>query len=640
MSNLFRLGSLALSNAQQAINTTGHNISNVNSPGYTRQTVSFEAQTAVQRGSAFVGQGARFAGVIRNTNSYINSQIQQFSSSAERIRTENSYLSRLDQLVGSSGINLGAAVQGFFNAAQELANNPAGLPERQALLGQADSLMAQATAIDGAFSGLETEVNNQLRASVGEVNRLASSIAQLNGRIKELAGSTAASQPNDLLDQRDQLLRDLSGKLGIQTLAQNDGTVDVYIAQGQSLVQGNRVRELTVLASAADRSQLDVAFKDSPGQRLKELESGELKGLQEFRNRTLVPNQSRIGLLMLNLAASFNELHGQGIDLDGNPGADFFATSPPMVEGSTGNTGSASLTAAVTDDQALRPSRYRAGFDGANWTLTRLSDGFSVTGAALSAIAIDGLTLQVASGAASAGDSFEVDPGRSAIAGLGRSIGDPRSIAAARLEVLETAAPANTGTLELGAADIRDPGVFQAASPVTLTYSATAAAGAPGILVVWGAGSVVIPYDPATTDRNGKSVDVPGLGGSLLLKGVPAEGDSLALDSLPVGRGDNRNALAFAALQQMLVADTGQRRLTEEYSTIVSGIGVSTSQSSSSLGIETSLLEQAEAYRDSSSGVNLDEEFSNLLKFQQYYQASAQLIKVADSLFQSLLNAL
>jgi flagellar hook-associated protein 1 FlgK len=641
MSNLARLGSLALFNAQQAINTTGHNITNVNSEGYSRQSVSFEPQAAIQRGSAFVGQGARFAGITRNADTYINGQIQQFSSSAARVSIENSYLSRLDQLVSGSGINVGSAVQSFFNATQELANNPAGLPERQALLGQANALVTQAKALDGAFTELETEINNQFRSSVDEVNRLGSSIAQLNGRIRELAGSGANTQPNDLLDQRDRLLRELSGKVSIQTLAQADGTVDVFVAQGQSLVQGLRMRELTAVVAASDRTQLELAFKDSPSQRLTEIESGELKGLQELRNRTLVPNQRRVGLLMLNMTSAFNAAHRQGIDLAGTPGTDFFATSPPLVEGNTGNTGSASLSAVIQDDQALKSSRYRAGFDGTNWTLTRLGDGFAVTGAALGSLSIDGLQLQVAAGAANAGDSFEVDPGRFAIAGLSRSLGDPRAIAAARLEILDTPATANTGTLELVSADIKDPGIFQAASPVTLTYSATAAPGpAPGILFSWGAGSVVVPYDPATADSSGKSVDLPTLGGTFVLKGIPVAGDTITLTSQPAGKGDNRNALLLAQLQQQRLADGGQRRITEEYSAIVSSIGVATSQSNSILETETSLLEQANAYRDSSSGVNLDEEFSNLLKFQQYYQASAQLIKVADSLFQSLLNSL
>ncbi len=817
MSGLLRLGAQALSNAQQAINTTGHNISNVSTEGYSRQTVRFETQSPVQRGSSFIGQGARFAGITRNAEAYMSGQIRQFSSSVARMETENGYLARIDQLIASAGSNIGGAIQSFFNATQELASNPAGFPERQALLGQADALLSQAQSVDGVFSGLRDELNTQFRNSVADINRLADGIAMLNNRIQALSGSSTNSQPNDLLDQRDRLLKELAGKIGIQVVLRDDGAADVFVSQGQSLVQGSRSRELEVTSSANDPDLLNAGFQDSPQQYLTDLDGGELQGLRDLRERSLLPGQRRLGVLMMNVATAFNAAHAQGIDLAGVPGAEFFRLDSPAVDGNADNAGSGVLGVTVQDPSQLRPSRYRAAFDGTHWTLTRLADGSSVSGglgstisgaglaagdltlngidigvvagdakaiatrvtnlvpgvtaaatntqtgiafttvtvangpadyllkldgnvvnysgpgtatvedisaainqmagysssvtngklnitkadgsnftleesgtqantqgisllttanpdetffgrveirstgqalviggadpgkAGLTTLAlndggqafgIDGLKFSLLGGTPTIGDSFEVDPGLSTTQALDLAINDANRIAAAKLDLKIVDLPGTTGTLTINDSELTGSDKFLAESPVTITYTSTAVWGSPGFHVVWGTTSVRIPYNPASSDRNGKLVSIPELGWNFVAKGVPSESDALQVSSAPVARGDNRNALALAALRQAPLAGNGQRRFTEEYSAFVSSIGVAARQASTNLETETNLLQQAEAYLENSSGVNLDEEFSNMLRFQQFYQASAQLIKVADTLFQSLISSL
>lgn len=641
MSDLFRIGNSALLQAKRALGITGNNISNVGTDGYSRQRITLETRDPLQRGDAFIGQGSRFGGVERNSNEFINAQVRLFSGSFNRTEAENRYLSRLEQVVGTGANSVGSAIQRFFDATQELASNPAGIPERQALIGQADALVTQSKAIDRTLKELGSELNANIRASVDEVNQLANKIASLNGRLRDLTSASPGGAPNDLLDRRDLWLRELAGKMDIDVLPQADGAVDVFVGQGRSLIQGSAANKLSTQTIPGNSEQLQIIVDGVPPQALGTLSGGELQGLLGLRERVLEPNQSRLGLLLLNLTSAFNAQHQQGLDLGGMPGEAFFKSPLIQVESNNVNTGTAVLGIEVEDAQQLDTSRYRVSWDGSAWTMTRLRDGASVSNAALGALTLDGLTLDLASGAPSPGDSFEFNPGQDFIRGLAVAIDDPADIAAARLEFAGTPAQSNSGSIMLLAGDTTRPEDVAAAGSITLTFDQDGLPGpAPAMLVTWNGGSSVLSYDPNAAGEDGLALEIPELGLSLQVTGAPADGDSLAINSLQVGVGDNRNMLALSQLALEPLAGKGSRRLTEEYAAFVSGIGVSAAQSLRNRETESNLLLQAQDFRDSFSGVNLDEEFSDMLRFQQYYQASAQLIKVADTLFQSLISSI
>jgi len=261
-----------------------------------------------------------------------------------------------------------------------------------------------------------------------------------------------------------------------------------------------------------------------------------LQGLIDFRNNTLLPAQAQVGLIALGLTAGFNAQHALGFDLNGNPGAPFFTPLAVTVAAHTLNAGSAAPQATVLDGADVRASDYRLGWDGATWTLTRMTDGASVNGAG--PLTLDGMVVDVSAGTPQAGDTFNFNPARQAGTAFGVALADSRHIAAATV------------------------------------------AGAPG---------------------------------------------------------DNRNALALAALQQDFRMNGGQDTLQDYYGATVALVGISTRRVESQQAVESSLLEQAVAYRESVSGVNLDEEASNLLRFQQIYQASAQMVRIAEDLFQTLI---
>lgn len=641
MSDLFRIGNAALLQAKRALGVTGNNISNVGTDGYSRQRIALEARDPLQRGDVFLGQGSRFVGVERNASDFINAQVRLFSGSFNRIDAESRYLSRLEQVVGTGANSVGSAIQRFFDATQELASNPAGIPERQALIGEARALITQSEAIDRTLQELGSELNANIQASIDEVNQLASNIASLNGRLRDLASASPGGAPNDLLDRRDLWLRELAGKLDIDVLPQPGGAVDVFVGQGRSLVQGSTANKLMTEPMPGNSEQLRIVVDGVPPQTLGTLAGGELQGLIGLRQRVLEPNQSRLGLLLLNLTTAFNAQHQQGLDLSGEPGGAFFRSASVQVESNNANTGNAVLDIAVEDAQQVDASRYRVSWDGSDWTMTRLRDGTSVSDAALGSLTLDGLTLQLASGTANAGDSFEFNPGQDFIKGLSVAIDDPASIAAAQVEFAGTPAQSNSGGITLLEGGTTRPADVAAAIPVTLTFDQ---AGLPGpvsaMQVTWNGGSSVLPYDPNAAGPDGVVLEIPELGLSLTIAGAPVNGDSLTVNSLPVGVGDNRNMLALSQLALEPLAGKGSRRLTEEYAAFVSGIGVSAAQSLRNRETESNLLEQAQEFRDGFSGVNLDEEFSDMLRFQQYYQASAQLIKVADTLFQSLIGSL
>jgi flagellar hook-associated protein 1 len=641
MSDLFRIGNSALLNAQRAISVTGHNISNVGNESFSRQSVSINSRDPLQRGGVFLGQGSQLAGINRNANDFIDNQIRQFASSFGRFDSEASYLSRLERLISSGGNNIADNIQSFFNAAQELAASPTDIAGRQAFLGAAQTMINQAKSIDSAFSSLNTEINANITATVQDINQIANSIAQLNKRISASNNFTQQGAAADLLDQRDGLLKDLASKIGIDTIQKPDGSVDVFIGQGRTLIKGGTNNTISVRQDAGNRNLTELFFDNNPAQTIKNIDAGSLQGLMTMRDKYLTPNQSRIGLLLFNLADAFNTVHKEGIDLYGNQGENFFSVPNVQVENNANNTGNGFIQVLVDNSVALRPSRYTASFDGTDWTITRQSDGTAVSGSPLNSLTFDGMSFDISAGVPAAGDSFQFNPAANFISSLDIGLIDLNKIAAARLEFSTAADPANTGSMRASIIDTSRPDLFPGIEPIVVTYSDTAAPpGVPGITINWNGGSEIIAYNPALDGGAINNFNIEQLGFSFSLRGLPADGDAITFTNQGAGRGNNKNMLAIADLALQPLARGGNSLFTDEYSAIVSSIGVSAGQALSNQAIERSFYDEAFSFRESLSGVNLDEEFANLLRFQQLYQASAQFIRVADSLFQTLINSL
>lgn len=634
MADLLGISTSALRSLQTAMSTTGNNISNVGTEGYSRQRVEFATLPSQLQGGNFVGSGVTVNSVNRVYDQFIEAEILSGSSRQSQYEAYSQISSRVDQLFANGASGLSNSIQNFFTAAQNLAANPTGLSERQVFLSEADALVKREQNLYSAVNSLNLEVNQRLEANVSQINDLSVSIAQLNDRI--IAAEAGGRSANSLQDQRDVLLQQLSAKVGITTVKQDDGAVNVQVGNGYALVVGAEARGLQTATDPFDASRLDVYTQGAgTGPIGNFLTGGELKGLLDVRERTLDPVVNQLGLISLGLSEAVNQQQALGIDLDGAAGGNVFATNPVSVNGSTFNAGSAAPVVQLDDVSALNNSNYALTFSAGAWTLTRESDGTSVTGGG--PLSLDGMTVDVSAGSASNGDRFLIRPGQAAAASLSLQLTDPRGIAAAAA-LISGASTTNTGSGALGDLQISSAAAAPLGAPVTLTFNPDAlGAGVPGFDVSGGI-TATIAYDPAT-DAGGTvfSIGTPGV--SFNLSGTPASGDSFNLNNTTAGSGDNRNALVMADLQFDKLLYNGNSNLTQAYSSLVTGAAINTQSAANSLELETTLLQQAEDARSSVSGVNLDEEAANLLKFQQQYQAAAQLVSVADSLFQTLLNA-
>jgi len=635
MADLLRLGAGSLQNWQSALNTTGHNIANANTEGYSRQTVEIGTARALRFGFGYVGQGAEIVSIDRASNSFVTSQVRNFTSSASQYETFVQFSSRVDDILANSQNSLSVSMERFFNAASDVAASPSTLPERQALIGEGDNLVARQQSFNDLLQDLNSEINNAIGLRVTEINGIASSISEINQLI--LNTNNSGGTPNDLLDQRDRLVEQLSTKISTSVIEQNDGSFNVLIGKGQALVIGAVPTELEVRFNQFDSSRLEIGIKGLIGNDSSQfVKGGELQGLLDFRSRVLNPAQTQLGVLALGMGETINAQHKVGVDLNGVLGGNIFAPIAISVAPEGFNAGTSGPVVTLTDASEVRASDYSLDYNGTQWQLTRLSDSTSVSGAG--PLVLDGMSVDVSAGVPVSGDSFRINPGHDAAVNFAMAISDPRKIAAASPVIADTPL-ANVGIGILTDLKVAASNTLPLAAPISLTFNANAGgAGIPGFDVVGGPGGSIL-YDPAT-EGAGKAFTFATEGVSFTLANTPQPGDSFTITNNSGAFGDNRNILQIGELQYASTLNGSENSYQEFYGGLVAQVGVISNQAGSNLTIENSLLNQATDYRDSTSGVNLDEEAANLLRYQQAYQASAQMIKIADELFQTLINSI
>ncbi|MCG8428524.1 MAG: flagellar hook-associated protein FlgK, partial [Chromatiales bacterium] len=487
-----------------------------------------------------------------------------------------------------------------------------------------------------------------------EINSLITSIARANQNIVEAVGTSSGADPNDLLDERDHLLNQLSEKVDIRVVPQDDGAWNVFTSKGLSLVMGSTPANLQAAPSADDISRYDVSLTNTAGtiNISNQLGGGEIGGLLRYRDEILDPGQNQLGLVAVGLSEHINSMHQLGLDLDGNFGGLVFNDPTVGVIENSLNTGTATITGSFVDTGNLTGSDYEVRAINANdFVVTRLSDNAIVstinTGGAypFTTAEIDGFNLTITAGAA-ADDTFTIRPTRDAAGYIQMELTDPRQFAAASPIRAQPSTNVGGGP-NLGDGAISQPSNSNVtnlplAGPATITLEFDSAI--PGFTVTGGPGGN-IPYDP-TTQSAGATFTFPGYGGmSFTMTGTPADGDRFVIENNTSGVGDNRNALAMAELQTQntMLGQTGGTTETatfqEVYGQMVSGIGSKTHKAEVSSESVNGLLERNVNALQSVSGVNLDEEAANLIKFQQAYQAAAQVISVASTLFDSLIAA-
>ena len=629
MADFLRTSVSGLLAFQRALDVTSHNISNVNTPGYSRQRVELGTRPAEPYGNGWVGQGVSVNTVRRMYDDFIAVQARGTSSSLERLDVYASNAERLNNMFGDATNGMTATLQKFVNAFQGVANSPASIPARQVLLSEAQTLQQRLQYFDSRLQDMDNEVNLRLRSEVMEINALAQGIARLNHDIQTGIARTGGQPPNDLLDQRDRLLDELSKKVSVNAVKQDGGAMNVFIGNGQPLVLGSVASELSTVQDQFDSTRLGLSMRTQGGEVdiTRNISGGALGGLLDFRREQLDPAHNALGRISLALASVVNEQHAQGIDLSGNQGNAFFGIGSPETLPSGLNDGTGSVNATIADVEGLTQRDYILELTGGGWQLRYADTGAAVPmggdGSAATPFTAEGLSLEVG-GTAEIGDQFLIRPTRSAVSDLQVLIDDPSQIAAAG--AVRTAVNSdNTGTGAISAGEIADFDDFTIGPDVQIEIT-----GPNTYSIDGGADQIFTPGQPIEIVHNGWRVEITG---------APAVGDTFTVSRNTNGTGDNRNALALAGALNGGVLNNGTTSLSAAVGQFVGGIGVATRQAQVNRDAMSVLHEENIATQDSVSGVNLDEEAANLIKYQQAYQAAAQLIRVADTMFQSLLNA-
>ncbi|KGL57737.1 flagellar hook-associated protein FlgK [Pantoea ananatis] len=544
MSSIINSAMSGLSAAQAALSTTSNNISNYTVAGYSRQTTILAEANSTLQGKSYYGNGVNVTGVQREYDSFIAAQLRGSSATYNAANTQYSQVSNIDDLMSTSTTNLSTAIQGFFSNMQNVVSNANDPAARQSMLSNSQGLVNQFQSQAQYLTNMQNSVNTNIASDVDQINTFTTQISNLNQQIAKLSTASGAT-PNDLLDQRDQLVNGLNNLVGV-TVSQQDGSYTVSMANGLSLVNGFQSTKLVAMPSSSDLTRTTVGYVDPQAGNVQLPESsittGSLGGMLNFRSQDLDLAQNQLGQLAAAFTTSFNAVHKQGFDSNGNQGVDFFNIGSPTAQGDSKNTSSATLTAAWTNTSALQASNYTVSYDGTNWSATRLSDNSKTTltpttSGGVTTLNLDGMSLTV-NGTPNAKDSFLVKPVQNVVNGMSVAITSGSQIAAA----------AATG-----------------------------------------------------------------------------------------GESDNRNAQKLLALQDAKIVN-GNATISQAYGAMVSTVGNKTQALKTASTTQQNVVTQLTNRQQSVSGVNLDEEYANLTKYQQYYMANAQVLKTATTVFDALLG--
>ncbi|MEC5407505.1 flagellar hook-associated protein FlgK [Paraburkholderia sp. MPAMCS5] len=654
MSNLITLGLSGLNAAQWGLTTTGQNISNASTPGYTIETPVYAETGGQYTGSGYLPQGVSTVTVTRQYSQYLTTQLNDAQSSSGSLSTYNTLISQLNNLIGSPTSGIASAITSYFTGLQNVSNDASSLATRQTAMSGAQTLANQITAAGQQYDSLRQSVNTQLSSTVSQINGYTKQIAQLNGQIS--AASTQGQPPNQLLDQRDLAVSNLSQLIGVQVVNSN-GAYSVFMSNGQPLVSSGNSFNLGTAPSTGDTSELSVQYLGQAGanpaaapQNLPDskIDGGTLGGLVAFRSQTLDPAEAQLGAIAVSFASQVNSQNALGITLAGVQGGALFSVGGPTVYANTQNTGNASLTVSFAPPAQPTTGDYTLAYNGSTYTLTDNSTGNVVGSAANLSQPINGLNFSTA-GTMNAGDSFTVEPTRGALNSFATATTDASAIAAAG-PVLGAAASTNTGTGAISQGTVT-AGYTMPNSTTTLIYNGTGLTGFPAGSTVTVAGSpattypiasssTVVPYSSSTgadlTINNTTAGQMNKV--SVTISGVPAAGDKFTIGPNTGASNDGRNALALSNLSTAKSMQGGTVTLTGAYANYVNEVGNQTNQIQTSSTAQASLVTQITTAQQSVSGVNINEEAANLLQYQQLYQANSKVIQTAQTLFQTLLG--
>ncbi|MCC5881516.1 MAG: flagellar hook-associated protein FlgK [Halomonas sp.] len=631
MSTIFSVGLSGLNAAQNALNTTSNNISNVYTPGYNRELTIL--------GQSRTDAGVQVNAIQRQFNQYVANQLNAATSASSALKAYGNQISQIDNLLADRDAGLAPLMQKFFSSLEDLAGAPSDPAARQGLLGTANTLTAQFRAFDGYLQDMHVGINGQIKDEVAQINNMTEQLATLNREIA-LARARSGEAPNSLLNQRDQLVAELSERMDIRLDIQDGKTYNISLPNGQPLVSGTNHYRLEAMDAPNDPQRTVLGYRDSGGNvvALSEntIKGGSLGGLMTFRAETLDKTQNQIGQLAVSLAVGFNEQHRLGQDLDGNQGGDFFSIGQPQAYSNPRNTGGAEIVATSFDAaniDKLRSTDYTIRFQDGQPQVIRKDNNQTLPASEVSwegnVLSFGGITLEF-SAPPNDGNRYEVQPVRRVAANFESNITDLDKIAAGSFV-------ATSGNLAISGLRA-DAGAF--ANGTAHDFALSTAGGITTVTAPADTTSFTVngeAYDGTVGIVAGDRINIDGI--EFVVGSVPGDDDSasLSLTIAASGTGDNRNALAMQNLQSKSMVG-GRSSFSQAYAGMVSDVGNRTNIVKVNLEARQGLTDQLRAVQQSESGVNLDEEAANLIRFQQFYMANARVIETASTVFDTILG--
>jgi flagellar hook-associated protein 1 FlgK len=628
MPDILSTGTSALLAFQRMMATSSHNVANANTPGYTRQRALLSTRGGQDIGPGYVGAGAQISRIERLADTFVTARLRDSANELGRLGQLSSLAARIDRTLSDTASGIARPLSDFMDAAQSLSAQPASAAARSDFLGRAQVLAARFRTLDGQLDTMVDESSRRADALVREINTDMEEIARLNGEVVRALALGSNAPPNDLLDQRDAAIQRLSQRIGVTVAEQDGGAVNVFTTTGQALVVGRTPSTLDAPPDPYDPSRRELALTTPTGTVLLGTRGlgGELGGLLEFAGDVLDPAQARLGRLAAAFVDAVNAQHREGVDFYGEMGGDLFSVTPPQVAPRNTNAGNGVFAASIADVGALGGAPIELSFDGTNWVARRQSGGAALpmtgSGTVADPFVVEGVALTLG-GTPAAGDSFLLRPTSAAGGGVRVLVTDPNRLAAA-LPVVSRAAIGN-----LGAASISAPEVLDATDPDLR---------APVDIVFTSATQYTVDGSGPFTYTEGAPISYNGW--QVTLQGPAVAGDTFSIGATPPRSSDNGNARLLAGIGRLGLLSQGTISLTDDVAGLTADVGSSARRAQLALEAQDTINTQIVAERESLSGVNLDEEAANLVRYQQAYQAAAQVISVADTVFQSLIAAM
>lgn len=590
MPDIFNIGISGLSAAQVALATVSHNISNANTPGYTRQSLQQAAALPVGMDFGFIGMGVNVTQIMRSYDKYLSDQVQNAQSTSSFNSAQLTQLTQIDNIMANSSVGLSPSLQNYFTSVQTLSQDPKSIPSRQNMLSSAQALVSQFQSVNTRMTEIQNGTNTQIGAAVNNINTLATRIADLNQQIVSLSAGSQVNVPNDLMDQRDQAVLDLNKLVKANYVVQADGSYNVFVGNGQTLVQGYSTMKLATQPDPSNPANMQLYQPNPNGTKTlipnSLISGGSLGGLLNFRDGALLQAQTALGNIAIDFTTSMNYQQSLGLDLNGNAGTPIFTD----------------LTGFATQPQ-------------------------------------------------------------NAISNMQVLVGDPRSVATASNMTASAITDASNRGVTVTSVSPTLPGSYGWTSPTTpplasnhpsMTFTSIAVNGTTNQATITGGASAGVYNIVADTSRqNGyklvtTSAPVQDVGIAFSTSAQLQSGMSFTIGKntlATMGTGDNSNLLQMANLQTKAVVDgtrngtaTGLQSFQNAYATATSIVGNATSSVKLASSAADTNLHQTTVAKSNVSGVNLDTEAADLIRYQQAYQASSKVISIAQTLFQQILQ--